>query len=358
MHELVLNLHMHTRYSDGSGTHSDLAEAALNTGLDVIIVTDHNILVSGLEGYHTRGKKRVLVLVGEEIHDPTRQPQKNHLLVVGASRELATFGSDSQKLIDQVRKSGGLSFIAHPFDLALENFGEADISWEDWNANGFTGLELWNAFSELKSVIHSRLDALFYAFFPEFIARGPLPQTLKKWDEILAVGRRVVAVGGTDAHALTKSLGPLKRTLFPYYFHFQTVNNHLLVPKGLSGDLIADRRMVYEALRLGHNFIGYDLPASTRGFHFGAQTRDKAVIMGDEIEIRDGVTFQIRLPDRADCRLLKDGKPIKTWHNREILTHVTNQPGVYRVECSHHYLTRYRGWIYSNPIFVRPGSHI
>ena len=52
MHEIIVNLHMHTRYSDGSGTHKDIAEAAMKTGLDAVIVTDHNVLVQGLEGYY------------------------------------------------------------------------------------------------------------------------------------------------------------------------------------------------------------------------------------------------------------------------------------------------------------------
>ena len=29
MHEIVINLHMHTRYSDGAGSHRDIARAAL-----------------------------------------------------------------------------------------------------------------------------------------------------------------------------------------------------------------------------------------------------------------------------------------------------------------------------------------
>ena len=32
MHEIVVNLHMHTRYSDGSGTHKDIAQAAMQAG--------------------------------------------------------------------------------------------------------------------------------------------------------------------------------------------------------------------------------------------------------------------------------------------------------------------------------------
>ena len=49
MQEIVVNLHMHTRYSDGSGSHKDIANAAIQTGLDAVIVTDHNVLVEGVE---------------------------------------------------------------------------------------------------------------------------------------------------------------------------------------------------------------------------------------------------------------------------------------------------------------------
>ncbi len=56
MHEIVVNLHMHTRYSDGSGTHKDIAHAAIKSGLDAVIVTDHNVLVQGMEGYYQVGR--------------------------------------------------------------------------------------------------------------------------------------------------------------------------------------------------------------------------------------------------------------------------------------------------------------
>ena len=64
MHEIVVNLHMHTRYSDGSGSHKDIAQAAIKAGLDAVIVTDHNVLVQGLEGYYRVGRSRVLLLIG------------------------------------------------------------------------------------------------------------------------------------------------------------------------------------------------------------------------------------------------------------------------------------------------------
>jgi len=325
----------------------------MKAGLDAVIVTDHNVWVQGLEGYYQEKDRRVLVLIGEEIHDQSRQPQKNHLLVIGAGRELAGFASSPQRLIDQVRSCGGLSFIAHPVDPALPAFGEGDISWIDWQANGYTGIELWNGFSELKTVIHNKIEAVFYAFNPDYIARGPLPAVLRRWDELTATGRRVVAVGGSDAHAITRSLGPIRRTLFPYEFHFRAINTHVYTPKPLTGDLVADRQMVLQALRQGHAFVGYDLPASTRGFRFTAQGKENSAWMGDEIPARGGVTLQVRLPRPAECCLVKDGKTIKIWQSRENYTHITTEPGVYRVEAYIQAFGRRRGWIFSNPIYVR-----
>src|ERR1043165_2972955 len=124
MHEIVVNLHMHTRFSDGTGTHKDIAHAAIRAGLDAVIVTDHNVLVQGVEGYYrvprlpTRpvGTSRVLLLVGQEVHDQDRDPQKNHLLVFNASRDVSHLADDPQTLINGINNAGGLAFIAHPDD--------------------------------------------------------------------------------------------------------------------------------------------------------------------------------------------------------------------------------------------------
>ncbi len=353
MHEIVVNLHMHTRYSDGSGTHKDIAKAALGTGVDAVIVTDHNVLVQGMEGYYKEKNKRVLMLIGEEIHDQDRDPQKNHLLAFGAGRELATFADDPQLLINQVRDSSGLAFLAHPDDPAAPLFNETDISWEDWSVQNYTGIELWNALSELKTVIPTKLHAAFLAYFPAFIAHGPIPATLAKWDELLSDGQRVVAIGGSDAHALHLSIGPLSRIIFPYGFHFQTVNTHLFLTGPLTGDSNPDRKLVYEAMGNGRAFIGYDLPASTKGFRFTAQGRDKTVIMGEEIPAKGGVTLQAKLPFPAELRLIKDGQLLQKWDMQTACTHITTEPGVYRIEAHKSYLGRKRGWVYSNPIYVR-----
>ncbi len=353
MPEIIANLHMHTPYSDGHGSHQDIAAAAQKAGLDMVMVTDHNVWVDGPEKYYQDGDRRVLMLVGEEIHDQARAPQKNHLLVFGADQELATLAANPQRLLDGAREAGGLTFLAHPFDSENKLFNEPDLSWVNWEVTGYTGIELWNGLTEFKSLLRSRLHAVFYAFNPARVATAPFPETLKKWDELLARGRKVAAIGGSDAHALPGKMGPFRRIIFPYEYHFRSVNTHLILPRPFSGAFAKDKALALDALRQGHAFIGYDLPAPTRGFRFSAQGKDAVAIMGDEIPAKNGVTLQVRLPQRTECNLLKDGKVIKTWDNRDTCTHITTAPGVYRVEVFIFFRGKRRGWIYSNPIYVR-----
>jgi len=353
MHEIVINLHMHTRYSDGTGTHKDIAQAAIKTGLDAIIVTDHNVLVQGVEGYYRVGRSRVLLLVGQEVHDQDRDPQKNHLLVFNANRDVATLADDPQALINGVNDAGGLSFLAHPRDLQSSAFNEPDISWEAWDVHGYTGIELWNGLSELKTVLHTKLHGAFYAFLPHFIAHHPMFETLQRWDDLLANGGRVVAIGGSDAHALHMHMGPIHRVIFPYDFHFRTINTHVLISEPLTGDVPTDKKMIYESLAAGRCFVGYDLPVSTRGFTFKGKGLEHSVIMGEEIPSKRGVTLQAHLPEPAEIRLIKDGKTIGIWKDSQACAYSATEPGVYRVEVWRNYLGLKRGWIFSNPIYVR-----
>ncbi len=352
MPEIVINLHMHTRYSDGTGSHRDIAAAALNAGLDVVIVTDHNVLVRNMGGYLTRDGRRVLMLIGEEVHDPDRAPQKNHLLVLATHSEMAHLASEPASLINAVGKAGGLSFLAHLTDPAAPAFREPDISWVDWSVDGYTGIELWNGFSELKTVIPTKLHGILYAYVPILVAHSPPAETLRRWDQLLST-RRVVAIGGSDAHALDMRMGPLRRTVFPYEYHFGTINTHALISEPLSGKEIEDEKSVYAALSAGHCFIGYDRPFPTRGFRLSAQSRDDQAIMGDEIICGDGVTLQAYLPAFGEIRLVRNGEVIQDMPRAHALTYHARQPGVYRIEAYRRYLGMRRGWIFSNPIYVR-----
>lgn len=352
--ESVCNLHMHTPYSDGEWYHPQIAEAAIAAGLDMICVTDHNVWVQGPERYYEKDGQRVLVLIGEEIHDQARVPQKNHLLAYNHNRELAREAPQPQKLISAVRECNGLAFLAHPFDNSVPLFNYEDISWVDWSVSGFTGLEIWNYMSDWAKLLTSRSTTIRYALNPELGMDGPSPRTLAKWDELTASGLRVVGIGNSDAHATPVSRWGLTRVIFPYEFLFRQVNTHTLTPQPLTGDCAADRDMLVKALADGHCFIGYDGIGSTKGFRFSANSERGTVSMGDEITNQTGLTLQISTPQPASLRLLCNGREVLRREGQNI-THVLppGETGVFRAEAHLPFKGQPRGWIFSNPIYVR-----
>lgn len=353
LHEYTGNLHVHTRYSDGEASHAEVAEAAIRAGLDFVITTDHNVWVDGLEGYYgNTPDRRVLLLVGEEVHDVRRDPQANHLLAYGVERELVTYAANPQRLIDEVKANGGICFLAHPFERAAPSFDEPAIPWLDWEIEGYTGLELWNYMSEFKAHLNGRLTALRAAFGPDRYISGPFPETLALWDRLLREGKRVKVIGSADAHGAAYSMGPLTRTIFPYEYLFRCVNTHILTPRPFSGDFEHDKQLVLQALRDGRSFVGYDLLAPTRGFRFSAQGHNFSTVMGGWLRLGHGVTLQMVSPLVADMRLLKDGRVVMRETEGTHWTYIANETGAYRVEVYLNYKGKERGWIFSNPIFV------
>jgi hypothetical protein len=352
MKEITCNLHIHSKYSDGSGTYGEILQAAAANGVDVIIMTDHNVRVEGVEGYYTVSGKKVLLLVGEEIHDQGRDPQKNHMLVFGAGQELAQLASDPQALIDKINQLGGSAFIAHPDEFALPMVHEDDISWVNWDVKGFTGFEIWNGMSEFKTVSQTVWLAVKHAFFPELVAHHPLEKTLQRWDRFLVEGRQLSIVGGTDSHALQIKIGPFTKVVFPYKFHFSTINNHLLLPEPMTGDLDKDRKMVLDALKKGSLFVGYDLPAPTKGFMFRIDSDEGTASPGGSVSMQRSAIIHVKLPAPAEVALIHNGKILFTTDKQDTISFPVNQPGVYRVECYIDFLGERRGWIFSNPIYL------
>ncbi|MCB8937871.1 MAG: PHP domain-containing protein [Ardenticatenaceae bacterium] len=364
MIELAGNMHMHTHFSDGEKWHAEIAQDAIAAGLDFIIVTDHNVWVDGVEGYYEGENGRLLLLSGEEVHNVRRQPQGSHLLVYGAEAELADCAPNPQQLIDAVNERGGYSFLAHPHENDCRIFPFPNLGWRDWPVENFTGLEIWNYMSSFINALVAALDrlpvqielldkltAVRLAFNPQKFVVGPEPRTLALWDELLAQGKRITAVGNSDAHATPMSFGPFKRIIFPYEYLFRAVNTHILLERPLTGDLTQDKKMILRAIGKGNSWVGYDLPHSTKGFRFSAASKGKG-IMGEAVKLDAGATLQICTPTRCNIRLIHNGKPVASAKNETHLTHIPIEPGAYRVECTIQFAGQERGWIYSNPIYL------
>jgi hypothetical protein len=358
-YEYVGNLHAHTPYSDGEGSHSTIAKAAQAAGLDFVVATDHNILVKGVEGYYgddTSGY--VLLLTGEEIHDRTRQPQSNHLLAYGLTRELAQCAADPQVLIDTVGREGGLSFLAHPHDPDMTRIRQMKgIPWTDWQVERYTGLEIWNYMSSFKGVLTGSLVNIGRAVFrPEEAITAPDPATLALWDELLGQGKRIVGIGGSDAHGIVFRLGLFEHIVFPYDFLFSCVNTHVVASQPFSGDWERDQATLYRAIQQGNTFIGYDLLGSTRGFRFTANGQNSTTILGGSIRLGPGVTLQALAYERSHFKIIRHGKIVAEASGVENLTYTAREPGAYRVEVWREFKGRERAWILSNPIYVEDSS--
>jgi hypothetical protein len=146
---------------------------------------------------------------------------------------------------------------------------------------------------------------------------------------------------------------PFRVLVFPYGVSFRAVNMHLVLRQPLTGDDDADRLAVLAALAAGNGFVGYDALRNSRGFRFSAVGRGGDATMGDETELRECMTLQVRSPARGVIRIVHNGARVFEAIS-DAAEYDVEQPGVYRAEVmSLHRLRTARPWILSNPIYVR-----
>lgn len=341
MHEAIGVLHVHSLYSDGTGTVPEIARAAARNGLDFVLLTDHDTLEArdrGEEGWHGP----VLVLVGEEV-SPQRE---NHYLAFGLERPIEHAGLTPQQIVDAVNEAGGFGFLSHPFSKGSERFrrGAGGMPWRDLDASGYTGLELWSFVTDSGEKLASIADIVRFIATPGRFVDHPPRRNLEQWDRICAA-RPCVALGGIDAHQIgIRVAGRVPLRLMAYARSFRYLRTHLL----LEGPL--DRDTVYGALRAGRAFIAMDAVAPARGFRFwceGAQT----LVMGQEST--EGGTLRVSVPREARLRLMCDGVEVASATDATELSYETEGTGVYRVEAYLRTHGRERTWILSNPIYLR-----
>jgi hypothetical protein len=347
--EYVGSPHVHSIYSDGSATYRQIAAAANAAKLNFVIVTDHNIRPSGLEAYHGQS----LILSGEEMHDVRRARQANHLLVYGTEAEMSpyTFGS-VRSLIQAVHTRKGVCYIAHPIERRSPLRADlAAIPWSHWPPEGIHGMEIWNYMSEFKGLLWNWISAFVYGFRPDWGIRGPFSATLKLWDELLAQGYRIGALGGADAHGVPCAIGPLRRTIFPYDYLFRCVTTHILTDSPLTGDVTTDKALIYDALRAGRTWVGYDLPHTTRGFRCVIESGSAVAVPGQELRRLGAVTITITLPAPGEIHLRRDGRVIRRVTGMG-MRYTTAEAGIYRVEVYRRFRGRKVGWIFASPIYA------
>lgn len=169
------DLHCHTFHSDAAGSPETLHKAAVQAGLDFLGIADHNTITQR-RYFHPASSPELVFVRGMEVTTAV-----GHANVYGVDEWIdfrMTRPSDAHVLADMVHRKGGLLSINHdkptiPWDY---EFPAADCQ-EVWQSTWMA----WNWVS------------------------------LARWQERLAAGLRISAIGGSDYHqpAQLQPEGPL-----------------------------------------------------------------------------------------------------------------------------------------------------
>jgi hypothetical protein len=341
-------IHVHTSLGGHStGTFTELIDAAKSNDLDFVIMTEHpqaefDTAAMTLSGIHAG----VLFVNGNEV----ATADGDRLLLIPAPAN-ANERRSTKDFIDQQKMNQGLAFAAYPTES------------NTWQSNAVDGVEIYNLFTNTKRI--NRLVTFFdglwaYRTYPDlmfanFFARPT--EELKRWDDaVVSSNRRLVAVGGNDAHSnvgfgLADSSGQqiLGVKLDPYERSFRIIRTHVLIQK----DKPLTRESLLEALALGHCYVSFDVFGDATGFNF--RVVQSSGVMGDETAYLQPLELTAKAPLPGRFVLLRNGAAVNQSSGSAVRFPVTG-PGVYRIEV---YLDSLpspatgKPWIISNPIYVR-----
>jgi predicted metal-dependent phosphoesterase TrpH len=172
---VIIDLHVHTRRHSGCSRiePGDLIEAALNRGLEGLVLTEHGILwredrLAVLR--EEAGAKGLLILAGQEI-TCLEQGRRKDFLVFGVDRSLSSNQSPAE-LVAGVHGEGGVIVAAHPFKPSRLGAGYHGI-----------GEEIYDLDVDAVEVLHPEHDE-------------------KARERAAAAAREkgIPATGGSDAH--------------------------------------------------------------------------------------------------------------------------------------------------------------
>lgn len=339
LYKYLGGIHIHSKYSDGTGDIDAITKAAKKAGLAWIIVTDHNN-IDVPEGIING----VYVIKGVEISPPS----SNHYLALGVNN-IIDYEQEPQRFVEEVREQGGIGFVAHPDESDKRKNKYSPIKWLDKKIIP-DGIEIWNWFSVwADNYTDKNIFAQIYSFlFKDRLITKPYTETLSWWDDLNNTSDEVVpAIGGIDVHALkiAKHIFPVK--VFPYKSMFKTITNIITLKEKLSDDFKTAKSQILEAIRLGNNLIvnrkiTKALPEVT------ISNSKETVCEGETIELDDFTYIRIKLGKKFEVRLLCNGEVI--WENKAKEVEIPLlQRGKFRIEARLNKL----GYAYSNPIIVR-----
>jgi hypothetical protein len=355
-------IHVHTNRSDGSSGPDEIAAAAAKAGLKFLVFTDHGDATRKPDPPQYRSG--VLCLDGVEI-----STNGGHYVAIDMPASPYPLAGEARDVVEDVRRLGGFGIAAHP------DSPKPQLRWTDWSApidgielvNPDTGWRLWvqqatgesNQWYARRRLLAALVD---YPFRPVAVMTGLIRQTqaLSNWKALTR--RRIVTIAGLDAHAklAPRSADPGdSRYALPlpgYESSFRVLSIHVRLDRPLSGDALADARVLMRAIRSGHLYTAVDGIATPASFEFTASNERGTVNEGDELGVGGPVTLRVRSNAPAGfTTTVYDGVDAISGnhHEADFTVLAPAGPAVYWVEIQPSGFPTEVGWIRSNPIFVR-----
>ena len=335
LRELRVVFHIHTKFShDSDGSIGEVFDAAVATGCDALVITDHDRRDAWVhQGVHNWKGRPLLAIVGVEY-----STRLGHLIDV-YPRELYPPKAPVQELIDTIRAAGGMTIAAHPTGDKRP--------WQDWSLSGIDGLEIYNVSSDHREDLPRIPGRLFSAILGRndtVLASLDVPRaTLNLWDREEMTGRRLVGIGAANAHGFELDA---RANFDAYENNFALMANRLWVRS-------FDEAGFREALAAGRSYVGFDALGDPAGFEFDFVREDGRWIVGDSVPPGARGTLRVRTPLPGRIELVRDGVRVRQVFGTELRLEGAGA-GVWRVE-----VTRRDGrfgawhpWILSNPIRV------
>ena len=341
-------IHVHSTYSDGGGTVADIVRAGQRTGLDFVVLTDHDTLqprFDGHQGYHDG----LLLIVGEEVNTSA-----GHLLALGVGRDVDQRGPlGLPALVREISDAGGLSIAAHPTGRR---------PWTDWTLEEMDGLELLNADSEWRDdgVLELARAVVFLPFLPDGVFNSLIDrpdEAIRLWTH-RALHQPVTVIGSVDAHERIPLWGE-RHLSFPTYERlFGLIRTYVITDTELTGDAEIDEAMLVDAIRRGSCYLVLEGYEPAPAFSFELTRGAIRTPMGSSVGFQEGERIHVTAPSSGPVRirLYRNELPLIETEGHELFVEVPG-PGVYHAEVYQQRGTLLRGerqrlWIISNAIRV------
>lgn len=323
--------HIHTNYSDGSGTFDELKTAA--KGMDFIITTDHNTLNPRFDG--KSGVYDGLTILAEmEISTPEGG---GHFTSLGFHDFSGLQKGDefNDYLPNERMFNGNLNILAHPFHP------KNGMQWKDYSQR-FDGFEVWNYDvswrKNLRSFtgIFSILNALIWSDSYPWTVQGGVfyPKTEFGFADTSSK-QGLLLFAATDVHAKIKITDDYFWRLPDYATMFPVMTLHLLTENFLNSEIAHNSETIYSTLKAGEFFLANDQLSPSKGFRSLWKVRDQWYSKNVLFSENDTAVWRVKIP-KVDTeiivRFIHNGQVYKQVENRFEIEQVITKPGYYRCE--------------------------